>query len=46
MAKESAIRRRTSANAVELGISDMDKEDILKGIVLREILGPPKAFER
>ncbi len=24
---------------------DIDKEDLVKGIILREILGPPKALE-
>lgn len=46
MAEERKAKRRASSEAVELGIFEIDKEDVVKGIVLKEILGLPKAFER
>lgn len=46
LAKEREAKRRASAEEVELDLLDLDKEDIVKGIVLKEILGLPKAFER
>lgn len=46
LAKERAAKIRAASSKQELGFLDIKKEDIVKGIVLKEILGTPKGFER
>ena len=45
LAQERAAKRKATAVSVDLGAFKIEKEDIVKGIVLKEILGPPKGLE-
>jgi len=45
LARERAAKRKATTQNVDLGAFSFKKEDIVKGIVLKEILGPPKGLE-